>query len=103
RRLAIVDIFRDIYISLPNDGVHNTLMVLRTSFITTFQHWLQHITSGIPHLTGRLVYGTDEVFERFHRGIMGDVKALDPISSRAALHILELQHAIINRAELLYR
>jgi predicted dehydrogenase len=102
KRLAIVDIFRDIYLSLPNDGAHDTVKVLRTSIIATFQHWSQHATSGIPHLTGRLSYGNDEVFDRFRRGVTGDLHALDPISSQAALDILELQHAIINRAEMLY-
>ena len=37
KRLAIVDVFRDIYISLPNDGSHDTLRVLRTSATATAQ------------------------------------------------------------------
>ena len=72
RRLAIVDIFRDIYISLPNDGQHGTGEVLRTSVQAIWQHVVQHITSGIPHLTGRLSYGNDELFARFARGVRGD-------------------------------
>jgi scyllo-inositol 2-dehydrogenase (NADP+) len=102
RRLAIVDVFRDIYLSLPNDGAHGAVNVLRTSLVATAQHWGQHLTSGIPHLTGRLVYGNDHVFERFATAVSGDIGALEPIASEAALSVLKLQHAIIDRNEPAY-
>jgi scyllo-inositol 2-dehydrogenase (NADP+) len=96
KRLGIIDVFRDIYLSLPNDGVHGTRQVIRTSLVATFQHWLQHVTSGIPYLAGRLFYGNDEVFARFAASIGGDVHALGPIGPTSALDTLRLQHAIIN-------
>jgi scyllo-inositol 2-dehydrogenase (NADP+) len=99
RELAIVDVFRDIYIRLPNDGTHDTRSVLRTSVAATLQHWLQHVTSGIPHLTGRLVYGNDQVFDRFARAIDGEPEVLDPVGPASALSVLKLQHAIIDRRE----
>ncbi|MGH6844112.1 MAG: Gfo/Idh/MocA family protein [Methylocella sp.] len=95
RRLGIIDIFRDIYLSLPNDGAHDTRRVITTSLIATFQHWLQHLTSGVPHLAGRLFYGNDEVFARFAAAIDGDADALVPIGPAHALDTLRLQHAII--------
>jgi len=99
KRLGIIDVFRDIYVSLPNDGAHDARKVLRTSLVATAQHWLQHVTSGIPHLTGRLVYGNDHVFDRFARAIAGDSVALEPIGPASALSILRLQHAIVDRRE----
>jgi scyllo-inositol 2-dehydrogenase (NADP+) len=99
KRLGIIDVFRDIYISLPNDGAHDTRNVLRTSVVATAQHWLQHVTSGIPHLIGRLFYGNDHVFDRFARAIAGDVDVLEPIGPESALSILRLQHAIVDRRE----
>jgi hypothetical protein len=99
RRLGVIDVFRDIYIRLPNDGQHDTRSVLRTSLAATAQHWLQHVTSGIPHLMGRLSYGNDHVFDRFARSIAGDVDAIEPIGPASALSILSLQHAIIDRRE----
>jgi predicted dehydrogenase len=99
RRLAIVDIFRDIYVSLPNDGSHDTRSVLRTSVQALWQHVAQHVTSGIPHLTGRLSYGNDELFARFARGVGGEAGALDPINADKAQAVLALQHDIINLAE----
>jgi scyllo-inositol 2-dehydrogenase (NADP+) len=102
KRLGIVDIFRDIYISLPNDGAHGTLHVLRTSLSATLQHWLQHVMRGVPHLLGRLTYGNDEVFDRFARSVGGEREALAPIDSASALAVLKLQHAIIDNATHVY-
>jgi scyllo-inositol 2-dehydrogenase (NADP+) len=99
RGLGIVDVFRDIYVFLPNDGRHDALRVLRTSLSATAQHWWQHVASGLPHLGGRLFYGNEEVFSRFAAGIAGDSEALAPIGADAALGVLELQHAIMARAE----
>ena len=99
KRLGIIDVFRDIYISLPNDGAHDTRNVLRTSMVATAQHWFQHVTSGIPHLRGRLFYGNDQVFARFARAIRGDGAALEPVGPESALSILKLQHAIVDRGQ----
>jgi predicted dehydrogenase len=96
KRLGIVDVFRDIYLSLPNDGAHAARQVLTTSLAATFQHWLQHVTSGLPHLQGKLYYGNDDVFARFAASIGGDFAALEPIGPTSALDGLKLQHAIIN-------
>lgn len=102
KAVGIVDIFRDIYIRLPNDGRHDTLGVLRTSRVATFQHWFQHLTSGVPHLAGRLSYGNDEVFDRFASAAAGDAEAIAPINGGAAQAVLHLQHAIIDQAEAIY-
>jgi scyllo-inositol 2-dehydrogenase (NADP+) len=103
RRLGIVDVFRDIYISLPNDGSHLTPDVLRTSIYAMGQHIWQYFVSGIPHLRGKLFYGNDEVFSRFARAIRGSVEELAPIGPNSAMAVLRLQHAIIDRQESLIR
>jgi len=96
KRLGIVDVFRDIYLSLRNDGSHDTRSVITTSLVATYQHWLQHLTSGVRHLTGTLLYGNREVFARFGEAIAGNHEALAPIGAECALDALKLQHAIIN-------
>jgi predicted dehydrogenase len=98
-RLGIVDIFRDIYISLPNDGAHQTPEVFRTSLFATGQHLLQHLASGILHLRGCLFYGNEEVFLRFARAVRGSTESLLPIGPEAALAVLRLQHEILSRQE----
>jgi scyllo-inositol 2-dehydrogenase (NADP+) len=103
KRLGIVDVFRDIYISLPNDGAHQTANVFRTSLTAMGQHIWQHVVSGIPHLTGSLFYGNDEVFRRFASAVKGSAEELTPIGPESALAVLRLQHAIIDRQERLDR
>ena len=95
---GIVDVFRDIYIRLPNDTRHTTWPVLRTSLSATTQHWAQHFISGIGHITKRLTYGNPEVFDRFAAGIRGDMNRLAPIAGTKALEILSLQQQIIDLA-----
>ncbi len=97
--VGMVDIFRDIYLRLPNDGGHGTKEVLRTSIKATWQHWAQHVQSGIQHLTGRLSYGNDEVFDRFADAANGDAERINPISGDAAFDVLRLQHDIIEQQE----
>lgn len=93
-----VDVFRDIYIRLPNDGLHTTWPVLRTSLVATLSHWMQHLVSGPRHLAGSLRYGNDEVFRRFAAAVRS---SSDPegIGPDDALAVLRMQHEIIGRAQ----
>jgi scyllo-inositol 2-dehydrogenase (NADP+) len=100
KRLGIVDVFRDIYVSLPNDGTHDTRTVFRTTRKAVTQHLWQHLTSGIPHLRGTLVYGNNEVFRRFASAIKGSVDELAPIGPESALAVVRLQHAVLAQQEL---
>ena len=97
--VGIVDIFRDIYVRLPNDGRHSTTQVVRTSALATWQHWAQHFSSGALHVTGRLKYGNDKVLARFAAGVRGDAETLRPIDATSALGTLALQHQVIEHAE----
>jgi hypothetical protein len=92
--LGDVDIFRDIYIRLPNDGLHTTQTVVRTSLLASWQHWRQHFTSGIKHLNGKLKYGNDEVFRRFADAVLFN-KTPEGISADDALRILKMQYEVI--------
>ena len=97
-RLGDIDVFRDIYVNVPNDGAHTTWPVLRTSLAATWAHWSQHLVSGPLHLLGRLRYGNEEVFRRFAAAVRGGG---DPagISAEDALAVLRMQHEIVGRAE----
>jgi predicted dehydrogenase len=95
RALAIADVFRDIYLHLPNDGKHTAWPVLRTSLATTWQHWRQVVTQGLRHASGRLYYGNEEVYQRFGDTVLRDASRIGPISAAQAQRILELQQAIV--------
>jgi predicted dehydrogenase len=94
RGAAVIDVFRDIAAFVPNDGLHQTGTVLRTSLSASFSHWLGYLRSGPRHLRGRLLYGNDEVFARFARAIAsGEPPA--GISVDDALAVLRAQHEIV--------
>lgn len=96
--LGDVDVFRDIYVRLPNDGAHTTWPVLRTSLIATWRHWTQHLLSGPGHLSGRLSYGNDEVFRRFAAAVRSSSEP-EGIGAGDALAVLRMQHEVLQRAE----
>ncbi|HAX91666.1 MAG TPA: gfo/Idh/MocA family oxidoreductase [Rhodospirillaceae bacterium] len=88
---GLLDIFRDIYIRLPNDGRHNALQILRTSVCAFAAHFWQHIPNGLALLRGRLDYGNDEIMRRFAAAIRTG-KPDDKIDAAHALAVLKLQH-----------
>lgn len=96
RAFADLDIFRDIYLRLPNDGRHGTLDVLRTSFAASVQHWCQHLTRGPLHLGGRLFYGNEEVIERFGLAVENGIPP-EGMSADDALDVLRMQHEVLDR------
>jgi predicted dehydrogenase len=96
--LGDVDVFRDIYVRLPNDGAHTAWPVLRTSLAATWSHWAQHLRSGPAHAAGRLLYGTDEVFRRFAAAALsgGEPAGIGP---EDALAVLRMQHDVLAGAD----
>ena len=70
RALGDVDVFRDIYVRLPNDGEHSSLSVLRTSIAATWAHWSQHVTNGPKHLWERSDMATRRSSDAFTTAVM---------------------------------
>jgi len=98
KSMGIVDIFRDIYIRLPNDMDHTAWPILRTSLKASWDHWSQVFLRGMDLVEGRLYYGNDEVYRLFAAAIGGDSTARQQIGPESALRVLRLQHAIVERA-----
>ncbi|MDH7452391.1 Gfo/Idh/MocA family oxidoreductase [Luteimonas composti] len=96
RSAGIIDVFRNIYLRLPNDGGHGTREVLTTSLKATWSHWWQHLTNGPQHLAGRLLYGNPTIFERFANSIASGTPPAG-ISGDDALSVLRLQWDILSR------
>jgi scyllo-inositol 2-dehydrogenase (NADP+) len=97
RRLAIIDIFRDILVTLPNDGEHSARDILRTSAEAGVRHLVGAVTSGVLHASGRLAYGNDEVLRRF----VGSCRnRADPasMSGKDGAAVVALQHAVLKMA-----
>lgn len=96
RALGIVDIFRDFYLRLPQDGAHGLPQIIGTSLYATGQHWAQYIPNGIAYLRGRLDYGNDEVMRRFATGITTG-QAPEAIDATDAQAVLTLQHDVLTK------
>ena len=92
RATAFVDLFRDIYILLPNDRAHNAPMILRTSARAISQHLAAHIPNGFSFLRGTLDYGMDQVALRFARAIRtGQEDDKIGLAQARAVHKLQQQ------------
>jgi predicted dehydrogenase len=98
RFLGDIDVFRDIYVRVPNDGAHTAWPVLRTSLAATWSHWIQHFLSGPAHLAGTLLYGNQEVFRRFAAAAASGEEPAG-IGPEDALAVLRMQHEVLERAE----
>jgi len=98
RFLGDIDVFRDIYMRVPNDGAHTAWPVLRTSLSATWSHWWQHLLSGPGHLAGTLSYGNREVFRRFADAARSGSEPAE-IGPDDALAVLRMQHEVLERAE----
>jgi scyllo-inositol 2-dehydrogenase (NADP+) len=65
RATAVVDLFRDVLVRLPNDSSHEGRQVLRTSASAIGTHLGGITSSGIRRARGKLDYGNSEVVRRF--------------------------------------
>jgi scyllo-inositol 2-dehydrogenase (NADP+) len=97
RRLAVVDVFRDILVTTANDGRHGPLDILRTSFEAGLGHYRGVLSSGALHALGRLSYGNDEVMRRFVSACL-DGREPDGISGADGRQVVALQHAVMEAA-----
>lgn len=93
-----LDIWRDIYVFLPNDGVHTAVDIAKTSAYATTQHLWGVLTGGIRYLRGVHLYGNDEIVSRFHQSIHGknSLAGMDPAEGR---RVVEMMHEIIAKAQ----
>ncbi len=96
RRLAMVDIFRDVSVVFDNDGEHSARQIMKTSFDGMRGHIRGVAASGALLVRDRLAYGNDEVLRRF---LASCVSGSPPsgISSRDGAAVVELQHAVLDR------
>ena len=94
---ADIDVWRDIYIYLPNDGAHAAKDILRTSLYSTFQHLWGVWTGGFRYIMGRHLYGNPEVQDRFYRAIRGE-DSLQGMNADEGIRVVEMMHELIQRA-----
>lgn len=94
RATLVCDIFRDILMTLPDDGRHVPRQILGTSLRASLGHWRGVVRSGAGFLSGRLDYGNDEVFSRFSAAIATGVPP-QGIDGRDGRAIVAAMHAAL--------
>ena len=99
KAFAHVDLFRDIYMVLPNDGQHLMREVLRTSGLATLQHWRGFVRNGLSYVRGNLFYGFDAVHRNFADAVRtGTTEPVSLHSGADGLAVNVMQHAVVQRA-----
>jgi predicted dehydrogenase len=93
-----IDVWRDIFISLPNDGVHTAKDIMMTSVLGSWQHWIGVISGGIRYYRGIHLYGNVEVVTRFARAIHGE-DSLQGMNPEEGRKVIGLMHEAIEKAE----
>ncbi|MGB2769534.1 MAG: Gfo/Idh/MocA family oxidoreductase [Candidatus Zixiibacteriota bacterium] len=100
RKIAAVDVFRDVLVVIPCDRSHQATDILRTSFAAASSHFWGVFVSGMRLITKNLLYGNEEVFARFLKAVKtGAIPA--EISSEDGLQVLRMQHEIMDKAQVL--
>lgn len=92
----VVDVFRDVVIFIPEDGLHKASNILRSSRAMLSGHFWGFIKSGWQLFRGRLFYGNDEVVKRFLDAVEGKGQLQD-IDAETGLMVLKQQHAILQQ------
>lgn len=98
KKMAVVDLFRDILVLLPNDGQHLGKEVMTTSIIGTWQHWKGVFINGVLYSIGKLFYGFTETHNNFYNAIVKkNIKGLSNMSGEDGLFVNKLQHLILQK------
>jgi predicted dehydrogenase len=95
-KMAVLDIFRDALVVIPNDHQHLGRNVLATTAHAITSHIGGVAGSGVRNVTGRLAYGNDVVIARFIEACRTRVPPND-ISADDGVDVVRLQHAVLDR------
>ncbi|MBI2483834.1 hypothetical protein HYV71_01455 [Candidatus Uhrbacteria bacterium] len=98
KRLGVCDLFRDIYVSAPNDGRHTPAAILRTAAICGTKGIREIVRSGVAVIRGRHDVGADRVVERFGEHIRSGTP-LGVIDGKHGARIVRLLHEIMNGSQ----
>lgn len=94
---ADIDVWRDIYVRLPNDGVHSAKDILMTSVLGAGQHFLGVASGGLRYARGRHLYGNNVVVDNFARAIAGE-DSLKGMDAAEGIRVIGMQHELVEKA-----
>ncbi|MFH0907577.1 MAG: Gfo/Idh/MocA family oxidoreductase [bacterium] len=95
--VAHLDMWRDIYHFLPNDGVHGAKDIFMKSIRMTTQHLRGVWANGLLYVRGGYLCGNNEVVSRFHRAIRGE-DCLQGMNAEEGQRVTGMMHEVIAKA-----
>lgn len=98
--VAAVDIFRDLFVLVPNDGSHRAREILRSSAKMVGGHLAGVAASGVRLLGRRLLYGNDEVVRRFVDAVEGRRERLRWLTGEDGAAVVSSLEDILTRVGL---
>ncbi len=100
KQIAIYDFFRDILITIPNDGLHLAKDVFSNSFNATVKHWIGFAKNGFSLVLNRLYWGHDIVVENFVKAIeTNNTDYITGINAKNGLENIRILNDIIDKAK----
>lgn len=99
---AAADIFRDILVTIPNDGGHSPTEILRTSAQGIASHLWGVVSSGLRFVGSSLDYGNREVFSRFCTAVESNTSP-QQISVDDGATVIGFQHELMSQAQIIAR
>lgn len=97
KQTAIIDIFRDILVTIPNDGSHRAREILTTSASAIRTHAMGFLQAGLLLVARKLFYGADVVWQKFVDEIENQRPASE-ISAERGAEIVRMQHEIMQKS-----
>lgn len=97
KRLAVVDIFRDIIIHVGQERSHSPLEVLRTALSGIGQFGYGVVKSGVHTLRGDLFFGFRTLLDRYLNSI--ESSATPPVTPEQGYEILRGSHSVLGEID----
>ncbi|WP_424006926.1 Gfo/Idh/MocA family protein [Haloferax denitrificans] len=94
KRLAVVDIFRDIIIHVGQEKGHSPIEVLQTALSGIGQFGYGMLSSGVHTLRGDLFFGFETLLDQYLNSIESSSKI--PVSPKQGYKILSGSHSVLD-------
>lgn len=95
KRLAVIDIFRDIIVHVGQERSHSPLEVLQTAISGIGQFGYGIVKSGVHTLRGDLFFGFGTLLDQYLQSL--DYSDTPPISSEKGYEVLKGSHSILDK------
>lgn len=95
--VGIVDLFRDILVTLPNDGGHGAREILASSGAVIASHLAGFAASGLLLARGQLFYGADLVWKKFIH-VLQSGESAGQISAASGARVVAMQHQLMGQS-----